>query len=136
MKLTSALLIFGLLGKFIYLSRNLEYFSWNTFFNVLAGIHGQGLLQSGKEYVYQTVIRSAAGTMDVATHTSGESYKCRIRIQKSGNTLNVHVSTHHFIKLFWVHAQCGNFIIFVSLIFYVKLILEILAVQNLPFLHI
>ena len=91
MKLTSAFLIFGLLGKLIY--RNLEhFFDKILYFVILAGIHGQGLLQSGKEYVYQTVIRSAAGTMDVATHTSGESYKCRVRIQKSGNTLNVHVS--------------------------------------------
>ena len=33
-----------------------------------------------------------------------------------------------------LHPQCGNFIDFLSLRFYVKLILGILEVQNLPFL--
>ena len=32
--------------------------------------------------------------------------------------------------------QCGNFMIFPSLIFYVKSTLEILEVQNLPFQNI
>ena len=64
------------------------------------GTNGQGFLQSGKEYVYKAGIRSGAGTFDVATHTSGENYKFKVRIQKSGNTLNVHVS---YLTFPWVH---------------------------------
>ena len=61
--------------------------------------NGQGYLQSGKEYVYKAGIRSGAGTFDVATHTSGENYKFKVRIQKSGNTLNVHVS---YLTIHWI----------------------------------
>ena len=61
--------------------------------------NGQGYLQSGKEYVYKAGIRSGAGTFDVATHTSGENYKFKVRIQKSGSTLNVHVS---YLTFLWI----------------------------------
>ena len=44
--------------------------------------NGQGYLQNGKEYVYKAGIRSGAGTFDVATHTSGENYKFKVRIQE------------------------------------------------------
>ena len=49
------------------------------------------------EYTYRTAINSAAGTMDVATHTSGEAYRFITRVQKSGNTLNIHVSYYSFV---------------------------------------
>ena len=38
------------------------------------------------------MIVNAAGTMDVSTHTTGEAYKMKTRVQKSGQTLNVEVS--------------------------------------------
>ena len=56
-----------------------------------AGIHA-GFLKDGHEYVYDTMIVNAAGTMDVSTHTTGEAYKMKTRVQKSGQTLNVEVS--------------------------------------------
>ena len=38
-----------------------------------------------------TTISSAAGTMDVATHSSGEQYKMKVRLQVAGTKLNVKV---------------------------------------------
>ena len=40
------------------------------------------------------MVVNAAGTMDVSTHTTGEAYKMKTRVQKSGQTLNVEVSYH------------------------------------------
>ena len=57
-----------------------------------AGIHAGPFLKDGHEYVYDTMIVNAAGTMDVSTHTTGEAYKMTTRVQKSGQTLNVEVS--------------------------------------------
>ena len=48
-----------------------------------------------------------------------------------GRNFKTHLSTEE------VHiAHCGNFMIFLSLRFYVKSILGIVEVQNLPFSHI
>ena len=60
--------------------------------NFLAGIHAGPFLKDGHEYVYDTMIVNSAGTMDVSTHTTGEAYKMKTRVQKSGQTLNVEVS--------------------------------------------
>merc|ERR1739842_95133 len=70
MKITSALLVFGF----------------------VAAVHGGLLIQDGQEYEYATTITSAAGTMDVATHTSGEQYKMKVRLQVAGTKLNVKIS--------------------------------------------
>ena len=39
-------------------------------------------------------------------------------------------------KSIWISQQCGNFLIFLSLRFYVKSILGIVQVKNLPFLQL
>ena len=39
-------------------------------------------------------------------------------------------------NLYYPNTQCGNFMIFLSLRFYVKSILRIPEVRNLPFKHI
>jgi hypothetical protein len=60
-----------------------------TLIGLVAGIHAGPFLKDGHEYVYDTMVVNAAGTMDVSTHTTGEAYKMKTRVQKSGQTLNV-----------------------------------------------
>jgi len=60
-----------------------------TLIGLVAGIHAGPFLKDGHEYVYDTMIVNAAGTMDVSTHTTGEAYKMKTRVQKNGQTLNV-----------------------------------------------
>mgnify|MGYP001260447004 FL=1 len=62
------------------------------FFKLTAAAHGGLFVQDGQEYEYMTTISSAAGTMDVATHSSGEQYKMKVRLQVAGTKLNVKVS--------------------------------------------
>ena len=62
------------------------------FFKLTAAVHGGLFVQDGQEYEYFTTISSAAGTMDVATHSSGEQYKMKVRLQVAGTKLNVKVS--------------------------------------------
>ena len=62
------------------------------FFKLTAAAHGGLFVQDGQEYEYMTTISSAAGTMDVATHSSGEQYKMKVRLQVAGSKLNVKVS--------------------------------------------
>lgn len=62
------------------------------FFKLTAAVHGGLFVQDGQEYEYMTTISSAAGTMDVATHSSGEQYKMKVRLQVAGTKLNVKVS--------------------------------------------
>ena len=61
------------------------------FFKLTAAAHGGLFVQDGQEYEYMTTISSAAGTMDVATHSSGEQYKMKVRLQVAGTKLNVKV---------------------------------------------
>jgi len=61
-------------------------------FGLVAAVHGGLLVQDGQEYEYQTTISSAAGTMDVATHSSGEKYKMKVRMQVAGANLNIKIS--------------------------------------------
>merc|ERR1712223_49133 len=65
-----------------------------TFFGLVAAVHGgtPWSIQDGQEFEYQSTITSAAGTMDVATHSAGEQYKMKVRIQSAGNKLNVKIS--------------------------------------------
>ena len=63
----------------------------NTYF-YLAAAHAGLFIQDGQEYEYRSIVTSNAGTMDVATHTSGESYKMKVRLQASGRDLNVEIS--------------------------------------------
>jgi len=60
----------------------------------VAAVHGgtPWSIQDGQEFEYQSTITSAAGTMDVATHSAGEQYKMKVRIQSAGNKLNVKIS--------------------------------------------
>ena len=62
--------------------------------NITAAVHGgtPWSIQDGQEFEYQSTITSAAGTMDVATHSAGEQYKMKVRIQSAGNKLNVKVN--------------------------------------------
>merc|ERR1711997_669723 len=62
------------------------------FLGLVAAVHGGLLVQDGQEYEYQTTISSAAGTMDVATHSSGEKYKMKVRMQVAGANLNIKIS--------------------------------------------
>merc|ERR1711963_756742 len=62
------------------------------FLGLVAAGHGGLFVQDGQEYEYATTITSAAGTMDVATHSSGEQYKMKVRVQVSGTKLNVKIS--------------------------------------------
>ena len=52
------------------------------------------MFQDGKEYVYQSEIRVATGTMDYAPHLAGGIYrtKTRVQVSNSENTLNVEVN--------------------------------------------
>merc|ERR1712080_498776 len=52
------------------------------------------VFQDGKEYVYQSEIRVATGTMDYAPHLAGGIYrmKTRVQVSNSENTLNVEIS--------------------------------------------
>ena len=77
---------------------NLTFHS-TFFFNFSAGIHarsvkkvGQYVLQDEHEYVYDTYTIRTAGTMDVKTHSAGEAFRYKTRIQKKGKTFNVEVS--------------------------------------------
>ena len=77
---------------------NLTFHS-TFFFNFSAGIHarsvkkvGQYVLQDEHEYVYDTYTIRTAGTMDVKTHSAGEAFQYKTRIQKKGKTFNVEVS--------------------------------------------
>ena len=58
-----------------------------------AAAHAGTFVQDGQEYEYQSTITSATGTMDVATHTAGEQYRMKVRVQVQGSSLNVKVST-------------------------------------------
>jgi hypothetical protein len=62
------------------------------FLGLVAAAHGGLFVQDGQEYEYMTTISSAAGTMDVATHSSGEQYKMKVRLQVAGTKLNVKIS--------------------------------------------
>jgi hypothetical protein len=62
------------------------------FLGLVAAAHGGLFVQDGQEYEYMTTISSAAGTMDVATHSSGEQYKMKVRLQVAGSKLNVKIS--------------------------------------------
>ena len=73
-------------------SFNLVMVSHCYFFKLTAAAHGGLFVQDGQEYEYMTTISSAAGTMDVATHSSGEQYKMKVRLQVAGTKLNVKVS--------------------------------------------
>lgn len=64
-------------------------------FEIVAAAHAGLFVQDGQEYEYQSSVISAAGTMDVATHSSGEMYRMKVRIQVRGMTLNVAVSYNH-----------------------------------------
>ena len=72
-------------------SFKLNYVSNRYFFKFTAAAHGGLFVQDGQEYEYMTTISSAAGTMDVATHSSGEQYKMKVRLQVAGTKLNVKV---------------------------------------------
>jgi hypothetical protein len=72
-------------------------FNTDAFLNSAAA-HAGLFVQNGQEYEYKSTITSAAGTMDVATHTSGESYRMTVRVQVDGQNVNVAVST---FENFW-----------------------------------
>ena len=67
--------------------------------HVAACASALNFVEDGKEYVYKTEAGASAGTMDVATHTSGFSMKMTTRMQVSGNTLNLKVGQGSFIGL-------------------------------------
>ena len=54
----------------------------------------QYVLEDGHEYVYDTYTIRTAGTMDVKTHSAGEAFQYKTRIQKKGKTFNVEVSNN------------------------------------------
>merc|ERR1712228_1124095 len=66
------------------------------FLGLVAAAHGGLFVQDGQEYEYMTTISSAAGTMDVATHSSGEQYKMKVRLQVAGSKLNVKIADIKF----------------------------------------
>merc|ERR1712045_262736 len=59
---------------------------------LVAAAHAGLFIQDGQEYEYRSIVTATAGTMDVATHSSGESYKMKVRLQASGRNLNVEIS--------------------------------------------
>merc|ERR1711997_1205107 len=62
-------------------------------FGLVAAVHGGLFVQDGQEYEYFTTITSAAGTMDVATHSAGEQYTMKVQLQVAGSKLNVKVNS-------------------------------------------
>merc|ERR1712223_836181 len=61
-------------------------------FGLVAAVHGGLFVQDGQEYEYFTTITSAAGTMDVATHSAGEQYTMKVQLQVKGKKLNMKIS--------------------------------------------
>ena len=80
------------LKHYNYVVSRLTMIFHRYFFKFTAAAHGGLFVQDGQEYEYMTTISSAAGTMDVATHSSGEQYKMKVRLQVAGTKLNVKVS--------------------------------------------
>ena len=69
--------------------------------NDTAAVHGVLLLQDGHQYEYETTYTASTGTMDVATHSSGEQSKVKTIVQVKGRTLNINVSFE-----FQIHSVC------------------------------
>merc|ERR1711899_223061 len=61
-------------------------------FGLVAAVRGGLFVQDGQEYEYFTTITSAAGTMDVATHSAGEQYTMKVQLQVKGKKLNMKIS--------------------------------------------
>merc|ERR1711899_45870 len=61
-------------------------------FGLVAAVHGGLFVQDGQEYGYFTTITSAAGTMDVATHSAGEQYTMKVQLQVKGKKSNMKIS--------------------------------------------
>lgn len=75
---------------------------------LVAAAHGGVFIQDGQEYEYQTSITSSAGTMDHATHTSGENFRMTVRMQVHGNTLNVELSSISNTQFVGKHEPTSN----------------------------
>jgi hypothetical protein len=75
------------------------------FFKLTAAAHSGLFFQDGQEYEYMTTISSAAGTMEVATHSSGEQYKMKV----AGTKLNMLVAGPVYSNLCYFCYYCHFF---------------------------